>query len=104
MVNYIFQFILVGQRPMKHLNIKIFGVVQGVNFRWSAKQEAESLSIAGFVRNTPNGTVYIEAEGDEEALKKFLEWVREGPNHAKVERVKISEGEIENFESFEIKY
>jgi acylphosphatase len=63
---------------MTDLNIKIFGQVQGVFFRGSAKQKAQDLGITGFVRNVL-GAVYIEAEGSEEALEQFLGWCRHGP-------------------------
>ncbi len=61
---------------MKHLNIKIHGQVQGVFFRDSAKQAADKLGIKGFAKNEADGTVYIEAEGEEAGLGKFLEWCR----------------------------
>lgn len=84
----------------KHLNIKVYGQVQGVFFRVSAKEEAEKLGIVGFAKNEPDGTVYIEAEGKEEDLDEFLKWCHEGPNLAKVEKIKISEGPLKNFSEF----
>ncbi len=86
---------------MRHFNIKVFGQVQGVFFRTSAKEMADALDIKGFARNEPDGTVYIEAEGEEENLKKFLEWCKEGPNFARVERVEVVEGEVKKFLGFE---
>ncbi len=71
----------------KHLNVKISGRVQGVFFRYSAKRKAEKLDIMGFARNEPDGTVYIEAEGEEKTLKQFLAWCRKGPAFARVEKV-----------------
>lgn len=84
----------------KHLNIKISGAVQGVFFRVSAKKEAEKLGITGFARNEPDGSVYIEAEGNKEKLDKFLEWCRIGPTAAKVDKVEVKEGGIKNFSEF----
>lgn len=86
---------------MKHLAIKISGNVQGVFFRHSAKQIAESLNITGFARNETDSAVYIEAEGTEENLKKFLGWCRIGPSSARVEKAeyKFSE-ELKNFPVF----
>lgn len=60
----------------KHLEIKVYGKVQGVSFRNFASQKAHELAILGFVRNEMNGTVYIEAEGEEENLRRFLDWCR----------------------------
>jgi len=88
---------------LKHLNIKIFGRVQGVFFRHSAKQKAEELNIKGFVRNEPDGTVYIEAEGEEENLKQFLDWCHQGPILASVKKVEFEfKSEIKNFSEFVI--
>jgi acylphosphatase len=87
----------------KHLNIKIYGRVQGVFFRHSAKQKAEELNIKGFAKNEPDGTVYIEAEGEEENLKKFLDWCYQGPPMASVKKVEFEfSSEIKNFSEFVI--
>jgi len=87
----------------KHLNIKIYGRVQGVLFRHSAKQKAEQLNIKGFAKNEPDGTVYIEAEGEEENLKQFLDWCYQGPILASVKRVEFEfSSEIKNFSEFVI--
>ena len=55
---------------MKHYNIRIFGIVQGVYFRASTKMEADRLGVNGFVQNEMDGSVYIEAEGSAEQLKQ----------------------------------
>ena len=86
---------------IKHFNISITGRVQGVGFRYSAKKQAESLGIAGLVRNESRG-VYIEAEGEEENLKEFIKWCRKGPLWSGVESVSVSEGEIKNLTGFNI--
>ena len=82
---------------MRHLNIRVFGRVQGVFFRTSAKERADDLGIKGFVRNESDDTVYIEAEGEEENLQKFLEWCKKGPEGAAVEKIETAEGELKNF-------
>jgi acylphosphatase len=68
--------------PTVHLLVK--GRVQGVSFRASAKEEADQLSITGWVRNTPEGHVEITATGNDAALKAFTTWCRRGPAHAHV--------------------
>lgn len=50
----------------------VFGRVQGVGYRWTVVDCAKSLGIKGTVRNLPNGSVEIHAQGNEEALKQFL--------------------------------
>jgi acylphosphatase len=72
---------------LKNLKITIYGDVQGVGFRDAAYWTARKMAIAGFVMNDPEGTVYIEAEGEEDALKEFLIWCGKGPITAKVAKV-----------------
>lgn len=84
----------------KHVNIRLHGKVQGVFFRMSAKERAEELAIMGFIRNDPDGTVYLEAEGDEEAVEKFVAWCSLGPRLAVVEAIVAEEGEWIGFKNF----
>ena len=89
----------------KQLRIKIYGDVIGVNFRYYAKQKADELGLVGWVRNLPDGSVEILAQGEKEILEKLLEWAREGPKFAQVDNVEVSWGEpAAAFERFEIKY
>jgi len=88
----------------KHLNIKIFGQVQGVSFRYYSLAKAGELGLAGFARNEPDGGIYLEAEGEEKNLKKFLDWCRQGPAWARVEKVEMKEGKMKNYKDFEIRY
>ena len=85
---------------VKHFNIKVYGRVQGVFFRASTKTQAEAMGINGFVRNEKDETVYIEAEGEEDDLKKFTEWCSHGPKYAIVEQCDVEEAEIRNFTNF----
>jgi len=88
---------------MKHLNIKIYGRVQGVGFRLSAKSVAEKLNITGFARNESDGSVYLEAEGEKENLEKFLEWCHRGPLFARVDKVVVEEeNQLKNFTEFNV--
>jgi acylphosphatase len=87
----------------KHFSIKVIGKVQGVFFRASARDKAEHLGVKGFVRNEEDGSVYIEAEGEEMILKEFIEWCRQGPPHASVKKVDIQESPPKGFETFELK-
>ena len=88
---------------MKHFNITVYGKVQGVFFRQTILEIANQLGIKGFVLNESNGNVYIEAEATEEQLSKLIEGSRKGPPGAVVSEVKVSEGEIKNFQAFSIK-
>lgn len=87
---------------MKAVNIRVSGKVQGVSFRESAKQMADDLGLTGFVRNEPNGSVYIEAEGEEASIEKFVAWCKEGPEHAKPDAVTSSRQPLSDFDGFKI--
>lgn len=87
---------------MKHLNIVIIGKVQGVGFRETTKIIANQMMVQGFVRNEKDGSVYIEAEGDEIFLDEFVNWCNEGPDRSRVESVTVSDGEVKNYRNFEI--
>lgn len=87
---------------MKHLNITVSGKVQGVFFRASVKAVADQLGVKGFVKNQKDGSVYIEAEGDEFSLDAFLEFCNEGPEKAIVEKVEVVESDLKNYRNFEV--
>jgi len=89
---------------VKHYNIRIYGQVQGVFFRDFAKEKADSLGILGFVQNEPDGAVYIEAEGEENKLDEFINFVKQGPSIAKINRIEITEDQVKNYNGFEIRY
>ncbi len=87
----------------RHYNIVVEGVVQGVYFRAGTKQIADLLGLNGFTRNEPDGKVYIEAEGDEDMLVKFIQWCHHGPQKARVSYVSVTEGDIQDYRGFEIR-
>lgn len=89
---------------MKHLQIKVYGQVQGIGFRYRAREKAQKLKICGFAQNELDGSVYLEAEGSEKDLKKFLDWCQKGPLFAKVTKVDFEfTEEFKNFDDFFIK-
>lgn len=73
---------------MKNIAFKVEGKVQGVYFRASTKEKAQSLDIKGFVRNESDGSVYGEAQGSEKAMEEFINWLHKGPSNANVESLK----------------
>ena len=87
---------------VKHLNIIIFGRVQGVFFRHFSKKEAQKLNIKGLVKNLPDSSLYIEAEGEEKNLDKFVKWCQKGPKFSKVQQIKTTGCPNKNFNKFEI--
>lgn len=87
----------------KHLAINIYGLVQGVSFRYYVNQAARELPLFGFVRNEPDGSVYIEAEGEEEKLNDFLKWCHKGPDTARVKKVEFTFGDdLKKFDKFKV--
>jgi acylphosphatase len=73
--------------------VVVRGNVQGVGFRYYANAQAARLGVAGFVRNLDDGSVEVEAEGDRDAVKTFVDWARTGPPSAFVESAEVSERE-----------
>jgi len=88
------------QHSIIHKNIRVTGRVQGVGFRYSARQVARELEIKGFVRNMPDGAVYIEAEGNLTQIGNFIGWCNEGPPRAVIRFVDVYDGEVVNFQEF----
>lgn len=86
----------------KHIDIRITGKVQGVSFRATTKAVADQMGIRGIIRNEKDGTLYMEAEGDDTLLEVFVEWCNEGPDRAKIENVEVTSGELKNYQNFEI--
>jgi len=88
---------------MKHLyRIHVTGMVQGVGFRWNAAREAWKRGITGYVKNLPDGSVYIEAEGEREQLDNFAEWCSKGPGFGFVDSAEVSEFPPAGYREFRI--
>lgn len=81
--------------------VRIIGRVQGVFFRVSAESEAKRLDLTGWVRNRPDGSVELVAEGTKARLDDLIAWCRHGPPRAEVEDVQVEwqpcTGEFPNF-------
>jgi acylphosphatase len=88
---------------LKGLHIKVSGAVQGVGFRWFAKRTADRWEVGGYVRNLYDGSVDIYAEGEDVALKGFLQEIRLGPRYAHVAGVNFDWTEYSgNYREFRI--
>lgn len=75
---------------MQHVQLRIRGRVQGVGFRWFAQSEAERLGLTGTVRNCPDGSVEVEAEGSRTSLDRLIAVLRRGPVAARVSDMGIA--------------
>lgn len=87
----------------KHISIKVSGRVQGVFYRASTDDKAQRLGVKGYVKNEPDGSVYIEAEGDDAVLDALVEWCKQGPPAARVSNVEVHEGTWKGFSEFTVK-
>ncbi|WP_457965871.1 acylphosphatase [Arthrobacter sp. D1-29] len=72
------------------LSARVFGIVQGVGFRYWTMGKADELGLTGLVRNLADGSVDVVAEGPEERIKDFLDWLKSDKTPGRVERVEDS--------------
>jgi acylphosphatase len=87
------------------LRAQVHGLVQGVNFRWYTQRRAHDLGLRGFVRNLPDGTVEVVAEGAQGSLDMLLDFLRQGPSAAIVESVETQwDQPTREFSRFEVRY
>lgn len=90
---------------MERLAARVTGRVQGVGFRYFTRKMAIRLGLTGWVRNEPDGSVEVVAEGSREALEALLEAIHEGPPTSRVDHVRPYWSEAAGvFESFRVRY
>ena len=87
---------------VKNLKIKIIGKVKKTGFPYYVKQFSKIYGITGFAEFTNNTTLFIEAEGEEYQLTKFIEYCKEGPFGSEITDFDITEGEVKYHQSFDI--
>ncbi len=73
----------------KRARVIVRGHVQGVFFRSDARDRAQSLRVAGWIRNVPDGTVEAVFEGEPERVESMVEWCRRGPSGAQVKDLDV---------------
>ena len=81
----------------------VLGRVQGVGFRYAAREAASECGVSGWVRNLPDGSVEIVAQGSPAAVGRMRAWAEVGPPHAGVERVLEEAQAPETLRGFEIR-
>ena len=87
------------------LHVIVSGIVQGVNFRYYANRQAESLGLTGWVANRWDGTVEVVAEGVRPAVQSLLDWLHHGPPSATVTGVQVEwEKATGEFTAFRVRY
>jgi acylphosphatase len=86
------------------VHLKIAGRVQGVYFRASTVTQAQNSEVTGWVRNCPDGSVEVVAEGARDSIEGLIEWCRRGPPGARVSHVEVEwERPQNNFAGFGIR-
>jgi acylphosphatase len=84
----------------------VTGRVQGVGFRYFVFRQAQSLAVRGWVRNLSDGSVEVQVRGERLSVERFESALREGPGHARVERLVPfpPSGNLERTDAFTIEY
>ena len=81
----------------------VSGRVQGVCFRMETCEQAQLFGLTGWVRNLPDGRVEVMASGEETQLKQLRDWLKQGPDLARVLNVEYEELEHQEFDGFTIR-
>ena len=84
---------------MRRVHLTASGLVQGVFFRASARDEARRLGLTGWVHNASDGTVQAQAQGGSDAVDAFVEFCRQGPEQAWVEELIVDDMDVVDGES-----
>jgi acylphosphatase len=82
--------------------VVVTGIVQGVGFRWSARETARRFGVAGFAFNRADGAVEVEIEGEPSAIERMLVWLADGPPGSRVEAIDVSDLEPVGDDAFRI--
>jgi acylphosphatase len=84
--------------------VRVYGRVQGVFFRQWAVNNARTLSVSGWVRNCPDGSVEAHVVGDEGAVSRMIEIMRTGPSQARVEDLTVETIQPEDVSGFSVRH
>ena len=93
--------------PREVVEMRVSGRVQGVGFRYFAYHAARDLGIKGWVKNMPDGTVLIQAEGAPEDMDRFRKKFHKGPVFGRVDdlvETRLSEEKESRWADFQITY
>ena len=83
--------------------VVVHGHVQGVFFRESVRRRAHQRGVAGWVANRPDGTVEAVFEGEPHAVEGLVDFCRDGPRGARVDKVAVCEEEPEQLGEFAVR-
>jgi acylphosphatase len=88
---------------MVRRRVVVRGFVQGVGYRYSTAAAARAHGIAGWVRNSPDGSVEAVFEGEADAVERMVRWCERGPRGADVITLEVAEEIPEKLRGFEIR-
>ncbi|MDX2430766.1 MAG: acylphosphatase [Bacteroides sp.] len=91
------------EKTNKQYEISVSGRVQGVGFRYAARDLARSLGLKGWVENQADGSVLILVQGSPEACNQYIQWCHTGPGYSWVEAVDILEKAVSPLSPFRIR-
>jgi acylphosphatase len=95
---------MAGNEQNARVRLRIRGRVQGVAFRAYAIEEALRRGVKGWVRNCPDGSVELVAEGNRREVDELLSWCRHGPPSARVDHIDIEAEDFKaEFRDFRVK-
>ena len=95
----------MSSRNAARMEATVTGLVQGVFFRQSTQREAKRLGLVGWVANRADGAVRVVAEGDENVMRQFLEYLHQGPPAARVDEVAVEwPAATGEFTDFRVRY
>lgn len=76
---------------LRSVRVQVYGIVQGVGFRYYTQQEASRLGLCGRATNLSDGSVEVIAQGQAEAIEKLIHWLKSGPRTASVDEIEVTE-------------
>ncbi|MDK9294947.1 acylphosphatase [Propionibacterium freudenreichii] len=90
-------------RSQRAVHLIASGRVQGVGYRWQAREQARALGIDGWVKNRGDGRVEMVAQGERRAVGRFIAWARSGPGYGHVDDLEVTEEEPRGITGFDVR-
>lgn len=90
-----------GDAPVR-VEALVFGMVQGVGFRYRTRQRAEDLGLSGSAVNLPDGSVRVIAQGPGARVAELVDWLRSAHAPGRVDRVETSEHGTADLSGFDV--
>ena len=85
-------------------HVRATGLVQGVFFRAWAQGHARELGVSGWIRNCPDGSIEAHLTGEEQAVARMIERMRNGPSNARVDDFVVEDSQPESLGRFEVRH